>query len=48
MLARAECETQIIMAITGHKTEAMVKHYEEADQNALLSRRHAGKVVLET
>jgi integrase len=33
MLAEAGCDTQTIMAITGHTTEAMVAHYRrEADQ----------------
>lgn len=33
MLAEAGCDTQTIMAITGHKTEAMVRAYtEEADK----------------
>jgi hypothetical protein len=32
MLAEAGCDTQTIMAITGHKTEAMLRAYtEEAD-----------------
>jgi hypothetical protein len=33
MLAEAGCDTQTIMAITGHTTEAMVAHYRrEADK----------------
>ena len=35
MLAEAGCDTQTIMAITGHETEAMVAHYRrDADKTA--------------